>query len=88
MSTQKPKHYGENDPYQYALDNDLGPLEMNIVKYVTRHTMKGGKEDLLKARETLDRLIEHTYKDVPEPKYEYKASRDALKSGNVTFRDW
>lgn len=56
----KPKHYHtSNDVYQFCLDNDLGGLEMNVIKYVSRWKKKNGIEDLRKARETLDRLIQY-----------------------------
>jgi len=56
----KPKHYNSNiDVYDFCLANDLGGLEMNCVKYLTRHKNKNGLEDLLKAQETLKRLIQH-----------------------------
>lgn len=58
-SPLKPNHYASTiDPYAYALANDLGGLEMNVVKYVTRWKKKNGVEDLKKALETLKRLID------------------------------
>ena len=36
----------------------LGYFSGNVVKYVARHTKKGGVDDLLKARHYLDKLIE------------------------------
>ena len=57
-----PTHYNLSiDPYTYAHENNLGFLEGNVVKYVTRHKQKNGKEDLEKAIETLKRLIELEY---------------------------
>jgi hypothetical protein len=38
--------------------NNLGYLEGNIVKYVSRWKDKGGVDDLRKARHYLDKLIE------------------------------
>jgi len=61
ISVVKPSHYGKNDPYKYALDNNLGPLEMNAIKYVTRHEKKNGKEDIEKAINTLQRLLKEKY---------------------------
>jgi hypothetical protein len=56
----RPAHYPSPiDPYAYALANNLGPLEMNVVKYLTRWQDKDGLKDLKKARNTLDRLIAH-----------------------------
>lgn len=60
----KPKHYNENedyDVYSFAIKNNLGMLEGNVIKYVSRHGKKNGKEDLLKAIETLERLIREKY---------------------------
>lgn len=50
------------DVYEFALANDLNMLEANIVKYVCRR--KNRSEDLQKALDTLNRLIEHE-KDLP-----------------------
>ena len=60
----KPQHYNENkdhDVYSFVHHNQLGMLEGNVIKYVARHKKKNGKEDLLKAIETLNRLIELEY---------------------------
>lgn len=59
-----PSHYNENkdhDVYSFVHNNQLGMLEGNVIKYVARHKKKNGKEDLLKAIETLNRLIELEY---------------------------
>lgn len=45
-------------PWDYIVANELGYLEGNIVKYVSRWRAKGGIEDLRKARHYLDKLIE------------------------------
>lgn len=56
----KPSHYKSGmDPYAYAMANDLGPLEMNILKYITRWKKKDGITDLKKAQETIARLIHY-----------------------------
>ena len=41
-----------------AWDNNLGYLEGNIIKYVSRYKKKGGMADLLKAQHYLQKLIE------------------------------
>jgi len=28
------------DPYEYSMQNDLNPLQMNAIKYVTRYPLK------------------------------------------------
>lgn len=50
-------------PIEYILENGLGYCEGNVVKYVTRWKDKGGVEDLRKARQYIDFLIEDALKD-------------------------
>lgn len=45
-------------PWDYIVGNNLGYLEGNVVKYVSRWKDKGGIDDLRKARHYLDKLIE------------------------------
>ena len=56
-------HYSQLtiDPYTYCHKNKIMFLEGNIIKYVTRHREKNGKEDLLKAMHTLQILIDLEY---------------------------
>ena len=64
VSQVKPSHYNNDeayDVYSFAIKNNLGMLEGNVIKYVSRHDKKNGKEDLLKAIETLERLIREKY---------------------------
>jgi hypothetical protein len=57
-----PEHYTtlKIEPWDYIQANNLGYFEGNIVKYVSRYKKKGGREDLLKARTYLDKLIDLT----------------------------
>jgi hypothetical protein len=57
-----PKHYtqGSIECWDYIVSHEMGYLEGNIIKYITRYKDKGGAEDLLKARAYLDRLIVKT----------------------------
>lgn len=48
-------------PIDYIWANNLNFLEGNIVKYVTRHKAKNGKEDLEKALFYLQMLIDREY---------------------------
>lgn len=48
-------------PVQYIMANKLNFCEGNVVKYVTRHRLKGAKNDLLKARHYIDLLLEIEY---------------------------
>ena len=50
-------------PMQYALENKLDYAQANVVKYVTRHKEKNGKDDLLKAIHNLELMIEFYYGD-------------------------
>lgn len=53
-------HYKDKaiQPWDYIVGNELGYLEGNVVKYVSRWKDKNGIEDLKKARHYLDKLIE------------------------------
>ena len=53
-------HYKDKavQPWDYIVGNNLGYLEGNVVKYVSRWKDKGGVDDLRKARHYLDKLIE------------------------------
>lgn len=45
-------------PWDYIISNELGYLEGNVVKYVSRWKDKGGVDDLRKAQHYLAKLIE------------------------------
>lgn len=53
-------------PIEYAMKNGLDPCQFSVVKYVTRFRKKNGKEDLLKARYFIDKLIELEYGEESE----------------------
>lgn len=48
-------------PIDFIHKNNLGYIEGNVVKYVSRHRNKNGKQDLLKAIHYLEMLIERDY---------------------------
>lgn len=52
-------------PTEYIQKNNLTFIEGNIIKYVTRHRQKHGKQDLMKALHYLQQLIEYEYPDIP-----------------------
>lgn len=55
-----PTHYPDSrhgDIISICMDNNVGFCEGNIMKYVYRWKMKGGYQDLLKAKEYLNRLL-------------------------------
>jgi hypothetical protein len=53
-------HYKDKSiqPWDYIIANDLGYLEGNVVKYVSRWKNKNGIEDLKKAQHYLAKLLE------------------------------
>lgn len=55
-------------PIEYAMKNGLDACQFSVVKYVTRFRKKNGKEDLLKARFFIDKLIELEYGEESESK--------------------
>lgn len=46
------------EPWDYISQNNIGYLEGNVIKYVSRHQHKNGIEDLKKAQHYLQKLIE------------------------------
>jgi hypothetical protein len=66
-------------PFEFSMANGLDPMRHTIIKYVCRK--KGGKEDLLKARHTLDLLLEWEYPEeekAPEEVPSWALSRNPL----------
>lgn len=59
-------HYAKAiQPWDYIIANNIGYLEGNIIKYVTRYKDKNGLQDLLKAQHYLKKLIETLDTTVP-----------------------
>lgn len=57
----KPLHYDNGtlvDVIQFCNIYNLDFTEGNIIKYIVRYKLKNGNEDLEKAKDYLDRLIE------------------------------
>ena len=59
LNIKQPKHYTHNgiEPIDYIMTNKLDFCEGNVVKYISRWKHKNGVEDLKKARQYLDFLI-------------------------------
>ena len=58
---EHPTHYNHGNKievWDYIWDHDLDFLEGNIVKYVSRWKHKNGLQDLEKAKQYLDKLID------------------------------
>ena len=67
----RPAHYtrGKMEVVEAIMLLGLDPCAGNVLKYIARHTMKGGKEDLMKAREYINIMLENydqLYGDTPE----------------------
>ena len=58
-------HYSSKSiqPIEYIEANNLNFHEGNVIKYVTRHRLKNGKEDIEKAIWYLQRILEVEYGD-------------------------
>jgi hypothetical protein len=55
-------HYSQPiQPIEYIQKNNLSFCEGSVVKYISRHRKKNGKEDLLKAKHYIDMIIDHEY---------------------------
>lgn len=80
-----PGHYKEKpmQPWDFIVSNDLGYLEGNIVKYITRWKQKGGVEDLRKAKHYIEKLIEVALNsDITTPQ---QASDSVLRAQRTTW---
>ena len=53
-------------PSKFVIENKLLFPEGNVIKYISRHQYKGGKEDLLKAKHFIDMIIERDYGEKKE----------------------
>ena len=77
-----PKHYQHKiQPWDYILANNLGYLEGNVVKYISRWKQKGGMDDLAKARHYIDKLIEVELNGEQRPKPSHIQTIDSLSEG-------
>ena len=53
-----PDHYRTDiQPIDYIMKNNMGFCEGNVIKYISRWEMKGGVEDLEKAKHYIEILI-------------------------------
>ncbi len=57
----RPAHYtrGKMEVIEAIMLLGLDPCAANVLKYVARHTMKGGKNDLFKAREYINLMLKN-----------------------------
>ena len=61
-------HYKDSkiQPVEYIHANNLGYIEGNVVKYITRYKSKNGKQDLEKIKHYIDLLIQLEYGQAKE----------------------
>lgn len=56
---EHPTHYTKGiECWDYTTSHDMCFLSGNVIKYVTRYKYKNGLQDLYKAKEYLEKLIE------------------------------
>lgn len=55
-------------PSEYIFRNGLNWCEGNAIKYITRHHLKGGRQDIEKAIHYLQLLLEWQYGEAPVAK--------------------
>ena len=62
------KHYIKYkiQPSKFVIENKLLFPEGNVIKYISRHQYKGGKEDLEKGKHFIDMIIERDYGEEKE----------------------
>lgn len=53
-------------PSEFINKNNLPFAEGNAIKYIVRHSRKGGEEDLKKAKHYIDMIIERDYQKQPK----------------------
>lgn len=63
-AVENPPHYAQYaiQPIEFIMANRLGYCEGNVVKYISRWRMKDGVQDLEKARNYINILIEEQKK--------------------------
>jgi len=57
---KNPPHYASSkiEPIDYIVANKLSYCEGNVVKYISRWKLKGGLQDLHKAKQYIDFIID------------------------------
>ena len=63
-------HYNQYaiQPTEFICKNKIPFIEGNIIKYIVRHRLKNGLEDLMKAKHYIELLIEFEYKEASDGK--------------------
>ena len=77
------KHYLKYkiQPSEFVVENKLLYPEGCVIKYILRHSDKGGKEDLEKAKHFIDMIIERDYSGEKEKKESWIEGYKKWKAG-------
>ena len=84
----RPDHYNTPiSPIEYIMANGLDFCEGNVVKYVSRWRDKGGTDDLIKAIEYLQFLLDEEEYDEAEL-FSYEQEQEEEVPFSSLFDDW
>jgi len=84
------RHYKDLkiQPIEYIHANNMGYMEGNVIKYITRHSMKNGVEDIKKVIHYCELLLELEYGKISEKERlrepvssKHRESKDIAKPG-------
>jgi len=79
-----PIHYRLNiEPVEYIMANDMPYAEGNVVKYVSRHGLKGGAEDIKKAIKYCTFILDRTYGIETFVEYEDEVMAELIENACV-----
>ena len=70
-------------PSEFINKNKLQFAEGNAIKYICRHSLKGGKQDLLKSKHYIDMIIERDYGPQENWTEGYNKWKDLSKKGVI-----
>ena len=75
-------------PSEFINKNKLEFAEGNAIKYICRHSLKGGKQDLEKAKHYIDMIIERDYpEDTSDIKITYGGEDDHKGGASPLAKD-
>lgn len=79
-------HYKDSpiQPVEYSHANKLGFIEGSVVKYVSRHRQKNGRQDIEKAIHLLKILLDLEYPNEASQDTELSVSGIIDSSGSIT----
>jgi hypothetical protein len=92
MSKQNPQHYrqGSIEPWDFIVSQNLGFLEGNVIKYITRAGKKDNEskfDDLLKAQAYIHKLVLTTIQHDATTANPTDASDQVQRSNGSTYRE-